>query len=195
MNDVPPQRRGRPRDAAIDRAILDATLEELGTSGFQGMSMDGIAERAEVSKPTIYRRWPNKPTLAIAAIRELVSKEPPLTGEAIDDLSRQLRSADSNLEQSASVALVGVLLAERDRHPMFIQAYRDGLLTPRRDVLGTIIEEAQNAGDVRPDVDLDTATLLLLGFLFASYIAGEKVSDERVRAAVSLLWTGLSAGE
>ena len=62
---------GRPRDAGADTAILDATLAVIAAEGYTGFSMDAVASRAGVSKATIYRRWPSKQDLVIAAAAAL----------------------------------------------------------------------------------------------------------------------------
>jgi len=61
-------RRGRPRSEQARLAILDATGELLLEHGLPGVSMDAVAERAGVSKATIYRWWPSKETLALEAV-------------------------------------------------------------------------------------------------------------------------------
>ncbi len=60
--------RGRPRDAAADRAILQAALALFIDKGVEGVSIEQIAKRAGVGKPTIYRRWSGKEDLLAAAI-------------------------------------------------------------------------------------------------------------------------------
>src|SRR5262245_50492603 len=168
-------RRGRPRDAHVDKAILEATLQELKDVGYQGMSLDGIATRAGVSKPTIYRRWPNKPSLAIGAIELLVAQEGPvMTGNTRNDLKRQLQHAHDNLQRASSVTLIGTLLAEKERHPRFMETYRERLVRPRRAKIMEILKTAQERGELRADADLDTAALVLTGFLPMSYIVSDK---------------------
>ena len=62
-------RRGRPRDADADEAILSAAVDALGEGGITGLSMDEIARRAGVGKATIYRRWASKEALILDALR------------------------------------------------------------------------------------------------------------------------------
>ena len=64
-----PQHRGRPRSKELDASILTATLELASEVGINGMSMDELAQRAGVSKASIYRRWPSKELLVIDALR------------------------------------------------------------------------------------------------------------------------------
>ncbi len=58
-------RRGRPRDPAVDQAILDAAKDVLARKGFTGTSMDEIARQAGVGKDTLYRRWKSKEDLVL----------------------------------------------------------------------------------------------------------------------------------
>src|SRR5262245_54231629 len=62
-----PRRPGRPRDARNDQAILDATLSILRERGYGALTIDGVAAAAGVGRPTVYRRWPSKPALVVAA--------------------------------------------------------------------------------------------------------------------------------
>ena len=76
------RRPGRPRDPGYDKVILDATLEILNDKGYAGLTIDGVAARTGVGRPTIYRRWRSKPALVIAALtqspRLLLTPEPVL---------------------------------------------------------------------------------------------------------------------
>jgi AcrR family transcriptional regulator len=188
------RRPGRPRDDRIDGVILQATLDELAMAGYQGMSMNSIAAKAGVSKPTIYRRWPNKTALAIAAIVDLVDHErKELSGDTIKDLAAQLTAAHENLRRASSVSLVGSILAEQEREPSFIETYRERLLTPRRSTLERILKLAQDRGEVRDDVELAAASLMLMGVLYASYIAGSPLTAASIESGVRTILEGLKA--
>src|SRR5689334_2156876 len=56
------------RGEVRELAILAAVIELLGELGYAGMTMDAVAARAHASKTTIYRRWPGKPQLVLAAV-------------------------------------------------------------------------------------------------------------------------------
>src|SRR5579872_3964280 len=64
------RRPGRPRDPGYDKAILDVTLEILNDKGYARLTIDGVAAKAGVGRPTIYRRWSSKPALVIAALTQ-----------------------------------------------------------------------------------------------------------------------------
>ncbi|NGN68951.1 TetR/AcrR family transcriptional regulator, partial [Streptomyces sp. A7024] len=68
---TPPRRSGRPRSAAADRAILDATRAALVELGWSGLTMSDVAARAGVAKTTLYRRWPGKNELVVEAVAAL----------------------------------------------------------------------------------------------------------------------------
>ena len=80
-------RRGRPRSKKFDESILAATLELAGEVGIKGMSMDELAQRAGVSKATIYRRWPSKEILVLQALQSAMQPLDDVdTGEVVEDL-------------------------------------------------------------------------------------------------------------
>src|SRR5215469_8174924 len=81
------KRPGRPRSEKTDQAILDAALDAFAECGVEGVRCEDVAARAGVSKATIYRRWPGKEELLIAALAALKGPLPTPRGEsARDDL-------------------------------------------------------------------------------------------------------------
>ncbi|MFD0662107.1 TetR/AcrR family transcriptional regulator [Thermocatellispora tengchongensis] len=85
----------RRRGAALEEAILRAAADELTESGYAGLTMDRVAQRAGTNKNTIYRRWPNRLALGIAAYRQLTTTiQPPDTGTLRGDALELLRRAN-----------------------------------------------------------------------------------------------------
>ena len=86
----------RRRGADLEQAILRAALDELAETGYAGLTMDRVAKRAGTNKNAIYRRWPNRAALGLAAYRELVvaDQELPDTGELRGDVLELLRRAN-----------------------------------------------------------------------------------------------------
>ncbi|MFI1197419.1 TetR/AcrR family transcriptional regulator [Micromonospora sp. NPDC020750] len=86
----------RRRGAALEQAILRAAADELLESGYAGLTMDRVARRAGTNKNAIYRRWPNRATLGVAAYRQLAvaNLDPPDTGELRGDALELLRRAN-----------------------------------------------------------------------------------------------------
>ena len=83
--------RGRPRSQESEKAILDATMELLSELGFRAVTVDAIAARAGASKSTIYRRWPTKENLVIAAFGETPLLAPPPRGDMVSQLVEVIR--------------------------------------------------------------------------------------------------------
>ena len=65
---VPPPRLGRRRDLSRDPEILEATLDVLAETGYDGMTIDMVAARAKAGKATVYRRWASKSELVFDAV-------------------------------------------------------------------------------------------------------------------------------
>jgi len=91
-----PAVRRRRRGAALEQAVLRAAIDELLEVGYAGLTMDRVAERAGTNKNAIYRRWPSRATLAVAAYRQMASGELPLpdTGTLRADVLELLRRAN-----------------------------------------------------------------------------------------------------
>ncbi|HIT76515.1 MAG TPA: TetR/AcrR family transcriptional regulator C-terminal ligand-binding domain-containing protein [Candidatus Avipropionibacterium avicola] len=64
--------RSRRRGAALEKAILEAVLAELDDQGYRALTVEAVAARASASKASIYRRWPTKPQLVLAAVRHTI---------------------------------------------------------------------------------------------------------------------------
>ncbi|WUW21905.1 TetR/AcrR family transcriptional regulator [Streptomyces sp. NBC_01463] len=87
----------RRRGAVLEEAILRAAAEELTASGYAGLTMDKVAARAGTNKNALYRRWPNRLALGIAAYRQLATTvQPPDTGTLRGDTLELLRLANRN---------------------------------------------------------------------------------------------------
>lgn len=85
----------RRRGAALEEAILRAAVDELTDSGYAGLTMDKVATRAGTNKNAIYRRWPHRLALGIAAYRQLATTvQPPDTGSLRGDVLDLLRGAN-----------------------------------------------------------------------------------------------------
>jgi AcrR family transcriptional regulator len=86
----------RRRGAALEQAVLQAAADELIVAGYAGLTMDAVARRAGTNKNAIYRRWPSRATLAVAAYRQMVRAEASLpdTGSLRNDTLALLRRAN-----------------------------------------------------------------------------------------------------
>src|SRR4051812_985385 len=156
---APPVRApGRPRSARVDEAILHAARAELAERGYARMSVDAVAARAGVSKPTIYLRHPTKADLATAAIASMrLEPRPAPTDDLRADLIAHLRLLRAGLERPYGMATVGTVLAEEHETPELLARFRERLVDPRRRDLRAVLDAARDRGELRPGADLDVA--------------------------------------
>jgi AcrR family transcriptional regulator len=174
--------------------VLTATLRHLADPGFGRMSLEAIAAEAGVGRPAVYRRWPDKAALAIAALEHLrVTEAQPCTGDTRRDLIAHLERIRRFYTQLRGMAMVGALLVEEERHPELLALFRERVVEPRRAQLRAILAEGQARGDVRPDLDLDVATAALVGSFYARYLAGERFPSRWSEKVVDSLWPALAA--
>jgi AcrR family transcriptional regulator len=102
----------RRRGAALEEAILLAAADELAEGGYPGLTMDRVAKRAGTNKNAIYRRWPDRLALGIAAYRKLARTiQPPDTGDLRDDVLELLRRANRHWSSPLGAVLRDLLTA------------------------------------------------------------------------------------
>lgn len=192
-----PNRRGRPRSAAADRAILEAALTLMARDGYARMSVDAVAAEAGVGKPTVYLRYPGKAELATAALAHLREQTaPPETGNTRADLIAQLRHFREGIERPFGMAMLGTVLAEEHHTPELLQQFREHVVQPRRRMLRTVLEGAQARGELRrAGADLETALNMLIGSYYAHYLAGTPVAQDWPERAVRLVLSGPSEND
>jgi AcrR family transcriptional regulator len=190
----PTRGRGRPRAGAADEAILGATLALLGEEGYSRMSVDSVAARAGVTKPTIYRRWPSKADLATAALSRLQRQEAAVgSGSPRGRLIAHLRGFQRSLLRPNGMAMIGTLLVEERHNPELLELFRRRVVRHRRSVLRAILEEAASEGMLKQGADLDAAVNLLVGSFYARYLTGEGVPRDWARRVVDCVWKGIAA--
>jgi AcrR family transcriptional regulator len=179
----------RPLDPTIDRAITEATLTLLRTRGFARMSVESVASAAGVGKPAIYRRFRDKAQLVVAVIEDQL---PQMEIPDVDDTRAELWSGVERgfpADPPAYVGLIGGLIAEQERHPELIEAFRRHVLLPRRAIARAAIERGQARGDVRADLPAVALVDLLAGPLLARAFAGEDTGPRWREQAFDLWWS------
>jgi len=180
---------GRPRDPAIDRAVLAAALELLEEVGYAGFSIQEVARRAATTKPAVYRRWAGRAELALAALgAQLEAVEAPDTGCTLCDLDECLRIYVELLERTPPDVLAS-LLADCAEDPHRYRRFMEIFFEPPRRAVGETLDRAIARGDLRPDVDRDLLIDLLGSLVHYRTLFGHARLDatEIERAVESLL--------
>ena len=178
----------RPLNPDIDQAISTATLTLLTERGFARMSMEAIAKAAKVGKPAIYRRFRDKAELVAAVIAEqLPALDPPDVGDTRAELWKAVQQGFP-ADGAAYVGLIGGLIAEQERHPELIDAFRRSVLQPRRATGRALIERGQARGDLRSDIDPEAALDLFAGPFLARVFAGLDTGPRWREQAFNTWW-------
>lgn len=171
-------------------------MRHLADPGFGRMTIEAIAAEAGVGRPAVYRRWPDKASLATAAIEHLRVKDPDrLQGDTRADLVAQLQRVRRFYTQLDGMAMVGALLVEERRHPELLGRFRERVIRPRREALRRVLTDGQVRGDVRADLDVDVAVAALVGCFYSRYLAGERFPVSWSADVVSTLWPAFTAGD
>jgi AcrR family transcriptional regulator len=162
--------RGRPRDPSLDTAILTAALDLFIEQGIGGMSIEQVAKRAGVGKPTIYRRWSSKGRLVADAIAMLVGADLHWPTPAEIETTRPQELVRRNVDAAACTAadpkfrsLVAQIYGSVVTHPLLMQTYWTHYIVPRRRIVTALLERAQAEGAVAPDADLEVLIDMLAG--------------------------------
>lgn len=172
---TPSRPRGRPRRQHLDRAILEATLDAFVQDGYEGMSVDGVAERAGVAKATVYRRWPSKQELLIAAGQHLYQEHVhfPDSGELRTDLVALLRVVRHLATQTKAGQAMPRMVREVAAGTSLGRAFAEQVLLPRFRLAKQILARAQERGELREDLDLDLAVASLVGTVIFLHLLGQ----------------------
>src|SRR5262245_58211208 len=153
---------GRPRDAALDEAIILATRVRLVRDGYSSMTIGDIAADAKVSRPTLYRRWANKFELVVDALDYGFRKQhdmdtPDLRGlgprEALVEAVRRLDPAYYNPD---AMVLMANFAGESLRTPELVEILRKHAVEPRVALIEGLMEQLRERGAVREDIDPHT---------------------------------------
>jgi AcrR family transcriptional regulator len=193
---LPPARRGRPRSAQADRAILQAATQILAERGLAGMSIEEVASRAGVGKATIYRRWPSRGTLALDAfLAEFQGQQPlPDTGTLRGDLLAALRAWVRSVTRTSAGAMLAGLIAEAQQDPGLAAAWRERVVERLRAQHKIMLDRAIQRGEIPPDTDQEVVLDLLFGAAYHRLLHGHApLNDRFARRVVDLIVSGVSA--
>jgi len=187
---------GRPRSPEVDRRILRAAMRVMAREGYAGMTIEGVAAEAGVSRPTLYLRYPGKAELATAALAAYRERgQPEEAGNTREDLIARLRHFRSGVERPFGMAMLGSVLAEEQSTPELLRLFRERLVEPRRKELREVLEHARERGELREDSNIEAAVNMLVGSYYAQYLAGTPFSDDWPEAIVETILSGLQAIE
>lgn len=179
--------RGRPRDAQLDRRLTSAVLEVLGEQGFEGLTFEAVARRSKASKASLYRRWPTKRDMVLAAVKEGPARktaEPLEPGSCLrDDLLVLVR----RLAQTMSAADAGtalMLLQAGLEDPDLCDAIEEAVGPTGARLPQPVIDAAEARGELPAGVDPFAYEEVVGAVLLLRRANGLAITDDYVQSLV-----------
>ena len=186
---------GRPRRPEVDEAIFRATAELLSESGYANLSIDGVAQRAAVTRQTIYRRYPAKLDL-VTALMQGVSKSAPLpdSGSLRGDLQALYRLYTRNLLTPGG-PIVPSLVAEA-MHDAELSSIVVSYVDERRLAAMRVFQRAMARGEMRRDADPGMLIDIISGyFWYRKLIRKAPIKRDDITSFVETILRGIEGSE
>lgn len=184
-----PRRAGRPRNQALDTAILVAAKQQLAEFGYAGMSLESVATASGTTVPSVRRRYENKVRLVAAVIDSLRDAPlPPTAGSPRADARAILRDFNRSVLRDNVLSLVGSLLAEEHRHPELLQRFKTRLVESRRGQLRQALAAGVSAGQLPLATNLDVITSMLIGSFYGRYLTVAGLPADWADQVLDTVW-------
>ena len=170
-----------PREAEL----LAVTLRLLQEHGYDGLTVDAVVSAARASKATVYRRWPSKAELVLAAFTEGVRQAAiqPNTGTLRGDLLKLGEVCCQQVHQHAST--IRAVLVEASRHPALNDAMQRQFIDQRKALIQHVLQQAVDRGEIADAAITDELWDLLPGYLiFRSIIPNRPPTRHTVQVLV-----------
>jgi AcrR family transcriptional regulator len=187
-----PTRRGRQRCHVAEAAILKATSELMKEQCLREVTADAIADRAGVSKATIYKWWPNKNRVALDAFLAQLTEQVPIpdTGSVVRDFAEHMVEA-ARFYSGRYGRMLAQFLAEGQSDAAFLTLFKERFQQPRRNAVRVIWERAVARGEVRNDIDVDLVFDLLFGAVVYRLLCDHILDDSIANTIVETAFHGL----
>jgi AcrR family transcriptional regulator len=163
-------------------AILNSAVELMAVTGYDRLTIDAVASRAGASKATIYRRWPGKPELVIAALarRGAVATEEVDTGDLRADLIQTVGHMRDSLASQDGAVILGLLNAMRG-NAVLAEHVRAQVLSEKRAVIGRLVERAVKRKELPARADHELASEIASALVFTRIlVTGQPLGDDDI---------------
>lgn len=176
--------KGRPRSLEAREKIMRAARELLSEGGPGAVTVEGVAARAGVGKPTIYRSWPDRHAVLMAAL--MASDEHAEAHTARSALRALQQQLDAIVERFSTPTgrHITTMIASADPQTELAKAFRNHFVLARRSEGRGLLEQAIAQGELRSGIDLEVALDLLYGPLFFRLLMGHAPLDAQFVGSV-----------
>src|SRR5260370_9908831 len=179
---LPAVRKGRPHSemASSHAVIMDAVYALLEEKSVRDLTIEAVAKRAGVGKPTLYKWWPTKATLVLAMLCERMAPklEKPIVLSAEQSLRFRVRSLIDAFNGPFGKIVAG-LIAEGQSEPAIRQAFFDRWVSPRRSATITDLQRGKNAGELRSDTEPVLVNDAIFGAIYYRFLLGSRPFTRR----------------
>lgn len=179
---------GRSRDPEIDERVLAVAGRHLSARGYEALSIAAVASEAGTTRQALYRRWPDKASLAADAL--LASADARSGADSADplaDLAGELADFQGGVSLPGRLSLVGTMLQEATA-PEARARYQATVIAPRRARILAILQRARRLGLIDPGADLEVAITLCTGSWYARALAGLEPPPDWPARTAALVW-------
>ena len=191
---LPPARKGRPPSemAASHSVIMDAVYALLQKKSVRDLTMEEVAKRAKVGKPTLYKWWATKATLVLAMLCERMAPnlEKPTTLTAQESLHLRVRRLIDAFNGPLGRIVAG-LIAEGQGDPVILGEFFERWVRPRRTATIADLERGKSAGELRAETEPEVVNDAIFGAIYYRLLLrsgpltrrfGEELVDQLLRA-------------
>jgi AcrR family transcriptional regulator len=186
---------GRRRDQHADVAIMDAVLDLVSDGAtLSGLSLVTIAKTAGVSRNSLYRRWKTKDALYLDVLESINRNLPELHGRtAREDVTALLAVLIERVLDKRASHMLRAMNAEAGAFPELHRRYFKEIVAPRRDAMNLALSRGIASGEIRPDIDADILSDVLVAPVLARMASGNTEDldpGQTSRNIVALVFTG-----
>ena len=166
-------RKGRPPSdrAASHAAIMDTVYALLQEKSVRDLTMEEVAKRAKVGKPTLYKWWPTKATLVLAMLCERMAPnlEKPTGLSAEESLRFRVRRLIDAFNGPFGKIVAG-LIAEGQSEPAVLQEFFDRWVSPRRNATIADLQRGKDAGELRSETEPELVNDAIFGAVYYRFL-------------------------
>jgi AcrR family transcriptional regulator len=194
-------RRGRPplAEAESHAAILDAVYGLLKKQSIRDLTMEAVAKRAKVGKPTLYKWWPTKAELVLSMFRERILSAhppPPVPGETAEEAISQAACLLIRAFEGPLGKVSAELIAEGQSEPAIIRKWFDEHIRHRRARNKEDIERGKASGELLPQTDAELVIDSVFGAIYYRLLfRSAPLTEEFGKDLVAQIFRGLKNQE
>lgn len=189
---------GRPRSEAAQAAILAATREELGRTGYDRLSIDRVAVAAGVAKQTVYRWYPTKSALVAECFLQGYVLAPSIElnqdGSARDAIISWMREFVAVTQDPQVVALIRAASGAAAEDPAIARGFQDQMKTLARDEIARRIRDASATGEFRESAPAEAVAEVIVGSLVYRLFTHEELTSGFVDDLAATVFDGIDGG-